>query len=224
MSLDPIIQALPQIMHGFLRTLGYSLAGIILAMIIGIIAALMKLSRYRTIRFFPTLYVEVFRGTPLLVQLFFIVFGLPMVLPLNQIFGQELYPIIGAAMGLALNEGAYITEIVRAGILGVPRGQREAAHSIGMTSGQTMRYIIMPQALKRMIPPFVNQFAQTIKDTSLLAAVSVVELVYSGEIVINQNFMAFRFWVVIALLYLVLIWLITRFSAYLERRLQVDKR
>lgn len=219
-----IMQNMPYLLQGFLRTIEYSLAAIILAMIIGIIAALMKLSPFRWLRIFPTIYIELFRGTPLLVQLFFIVFGLPMVLPLNHWFGQETYPVLGAGFTLALNEGAYITEIVRAGILGVDRGQKEAAQSIGMSGGQTMRYIVMPQALKRMIPPFVNQFAQAIKDTSLLAVMGVVELVYSNEIIVNNNYMAFRFWVVVAILYFVLIWLITRLSAYLERRLQVDKR
>lgn len=219
-----ILQNMPALLQGFLRTIEYSLAGVIMAMIFGVIAALMKLSPIRWLRIFPTIYVEAFRGTPLLVQLMFIVFGLPLVLPLNKWFGMELYPIVGAAIGLALNEGAYITEIVRAGILGVDRGQREAAQSIGMSGSQTMRYIVIPQAFKRMIPPFVNQFAQTIKDTSLLAVVAVTELVYSGEIIINATYRPFRFWIVIAILYFILIWAITRFSAYLERRLQVDKR
>lgn len=219
-----IMTHLPAIGNGLLRTVEYSIVAIIAATIFGLIAALMKLSEHRAMRVLPTVYVEIFRGTPLLVQLFFIVLGLPVVLPLNQWFGQDFYPIFGAALCLALNEGAYVTEIIRAGIQGVNKGQREAAHSIGMTKLQTMRYIVLPQAFKRMIPPLVNQFAQTIKDTSLAAAVSVVELTYTGEIIISENFEPFKYWAIVALLYFVVIFIITRIAGYLERRLQVDKR
>lgn len=219
-----IIENMPLLLHGFYRTIEYSIVAIIAATAVGLIAALMKLSRLRIVRILPTIYVEIFRGTPLLVQLLFIVLGLPAVLPLNVWFGQNFYPILGAAIGLTLNEGAYITEIIRAGIQGVDRGQREAAQSVGMNHYQTMRYIVLPQAFKRMIPPLVNQFAQTIKDTSLLAPVAVVELVYEGEIIIANTFQAFRFWAVVALLYFIIIFLITRLAGYLERRLQVDKR
>jgi ABC-type amino acid transport system permease subunit len=170
------------------------------------------------------LYVEVFRGTPLLVQLLFIALGLPTIIPLNKWFGADVYPFIAAGIGLALNEGAYITEIIRAGILGVDRGQSEAAHSIGMTRMQTMVYIILPQAFKRMIPPLVNQFAQTIKDTSLLAPIAIVELLYTGQIIIAENFEGFQIYGEVAILYLVIIFTLTRIAGYLERRLQIDKR
>jgi ABC-type amino acid transport system permease subunit len=158
------------------------------------------------------------------VQLFFIVLGLPAILPVNEWFGQLLYPILAAALTLSLNEGAYVTEIIRAGILGVDRGQKEAAQSIGMNGFQTMRYIVLPQAFKRMIPPLVNQAAQTIKDTSLLAPVGIAELVYKGEIVIAETFASFAIWGLIAVLYFILIFSVSKCSAYLERRLQVDKR
>lgn len=222
--MDIVLNHLPVLLTGFRLTFEYSIFGIVLAMIFGVIAALMRLAPLWIIRIWAIMYVELFRGTPLLVQLFIIIFGIPQVLPVNAWFGQMTYPIVGAALGLALNEGAYVTEIVRAGILGVDRGQREAAHSIGMSGALTMRYIVLPQALKRMIPPFVNQFAQTIKDTSLISAVGVVELLYSGQIVINQYFDPFTIYILIALAYFVFIWLITRLAAYLERRLQLDKR
>lgn len=214
----------PQLMHGLLLTVEYSIAAIIFAVILGLIAALFKLSKNPLLRGISAVYVEIFRGTPLLVQIFFIVLGLPAILPLNKWVGPSLYPIVAAALALALNEGAYITEIIRAGILGVDRGQREAAESIGMSGMQTMRYIILPQAFKRMIPPLVNQFAQTVKDTSLAAPVGVVELVYTGQIVIAQNFAAFQIWSAIAILYFIVIFTLTRFAGHLERRLQIDKR
>ncbi len=215
---------IPVLLDGLRLTVQYSIAAIILMVIIGLIAALMRLSRSRILRGIGTAYVEVFRSTPLLVQLFTIVLGLPAIVPVNQWFGQLLYPIIAAAFTLSLNEGAYVTEIIRAGILGVDKGQKEAAASIGMTGFQSMRYIVLPQAFKRMIPPLVNQAAQTIKDTSLLAPVGVIELVYQGEVVIAQTFASFQIWGIVAILYFIIIFSVSKFASHMERRFQLDKR
>ncbi|GGE37052.1 glutamine ABC transporter permease [Pullulanibacillus camelliae] len=219
-----IVDNLPVLLQGLGLTLEYSAVAIVLMIIFGLIFALMRISKIWILRGVSTVYVEIFRSTPLLVQLFFIVLGLPGVIPLNEWFGPRNYPILAAALTLALNEGAYVTEIIRAGIQGVDRGQKEAAASIGMTGFQTMRYIVLPQAFKRMIPPLVNQAAQTIKDTSLLAPVSVVDLVYKGEIVIAATYAGFQIWSVVALLYFIVIFIVSKVAAYLERRLQVDKR
>ncbi len=217
-------QNLPVILGGLGLTIQYSIVAIILMVVIGLVAALMRLSSMAPLRWISSAYVEIFRSTPLLVQLFFIVLGLPAILPVNQWFGQLMYPILAAAFTLSLNEGAYVTEIIRAGILGVDRGQKEAAMSIGMTGFQTMRYIVLPQAFKRMIPPLVNQAAQTIKDTSLLAPVGVAELVYKGEIVIAATFASFAIWSIVGLLYFIVIFSVSKCASYMERRLQVDKR
>ncbi len=219
-----IWQNFPVILVGLGLTIQYSIVAIILMVVIGLIAALMRVSNFAPLKWLATAYVEIFRSTPLLVQLFFIVLGLPAILPVNQWFGQLTYPILAAALTLSLNEGAYVTEIIRAGIVGVDRGQKEAAGSIGMTGFQTMRYIVLPQAFKRMIPPLVNQAAQTIKDTSLLAPVGIAELVYKGEIVIAETFASFAIWGFVAALYFILIFSVSKFSSYLERRLQVDRR
>lgn len=212
------------ILSGLWLTVEFSIIAIILEVAFGLISALMRLSVVAPLRWIATIYVEVFRSTPLLVQLFFIVLGLPAVLPMNEWFGQENYPLIAAAITIGLNEGAYVTEIIRAGILGVDRGQKEAAASIGMTGFQTMRYIVLPQAFKRMIPPLVNQAAQTIKDTSLLAPVGVIEMVYKAETVIATTFASFQIWTVVAILYFIIIFAVSKIAAYLERRFQVDKR
>lgn len=222
--MNVVWQNLPVILGGLALTIQYSIVAIILMVIIGLVAALMRISAVAPLRWIASAYVEIFRSTPLLVQLFFIVLGLPAILPVNEWFGQLMYPIIAAALTLSLNEGAYVTEIIRAGILGVDRGQKEAAMSIGMTGFQTMRYIVLPQAFKRMIPPLVNQAAQTIKDTSLLAPVGVAELVYKGEIVIAATFASFAIWSLVGLLYFIVIFSVSKCAAYLERRLQVDKR
>lgn len=222
--MNVIWENLPTLLDGLRLTIQYALGAIVLMVAIGLIAALMRLSRFRILNWIAWAYVEVFRSTPLLVQLFFVVLGLPAILPVNDWFGQLTYPILAAALTLSLNEGAYVTEIIRAGILGVDRGQKEAADSIAMTGFQTMRYIVLPQAFKRMIPPLVNQAAQTIKDTSLLAPVGIIELVYKGEIVIASTFASFSIWGVIAVLYFILIFSVSQCASYLERRLQVDKR
>lgn len=215
---------LPILLEGLWLTIQFSVATIVLMIVIGLVAALMRLSHSRVLRGLATTYVEIFRSTPLLVQLFLIVLGVPAVLPVNEWFGQLMYPILAAGLTLSLNEGAYVTEIIRAGILGVDKGQKEAAASVGMTGMQTMRHIVLPQAFKRMIPPLVNQAAQTIKDTSLLAPVGVIELVYKGEIVISQTFASFEIWTAIGVLYFILIFSISKYTGYLERRWQVDKR
>jgi glutamine transport system permease protein len=222
--LQVILSNLPVILSGFWLTIEFSVVAVILEVIIGLLAALMRLSKVFILRWIATAFVEAFRSTPLLVQLFFIVVGLPSIIPLNDWFGPRLYPVLGAIITLGLNEGAYVTEIVRAGIQGVDRGQKEAAQSIGMSNYQTMRYIILPQAFKRMIPPLVNQAAQTIKDTSLLAPIGIVEMVYKGQTVIAETFKAFQIWTVIAILYFILIFSVSKLAAYTERRLQVDKR
>lgn len=222
--MNAIVHNIGQLLDGLRLTVEYSIVAIIFMVVIGLIGALLRLSGVGVLRGIGTVYVEIFRSTPLLVQLFFIVLGLPAILPLNAIFGQLFYPIFAAALTLSLNEGAYVTEIIRAGILSIDRGQKEAAASLGMSDFLSLRYIVLPQAFKRMIPPLVNQAAQTIKDTSLLAPVGVVELVFQGEMVISTTFASFAIWTFIAILYFILIFTISRWSVTLEKRLQIDKR
>ncbi len=222
-ELEVIANALPVILRALVKTIEYSAAGIVLAIIIGLITAYMKLSKFSALRGVANVYVEMFRCTPLLIQIMFIYFGLAGILPLHAWFGSN-YVWMAATASLALNEGSYMTEIIRGGIVSIDRGQKEAAHSIGMTKLQAMVHIVMPQAFKRMIPPLVNQSAQTIKDTSLLAMVGIGELIYSGQVIVSENFAPFPIYGTIAIFYFVVIWPITRIAAYLERRLQVDKR
>jgi len=207
--MDAIWQNLPVILNGLLLTIEYSVVAIILMVIIGLVAALMRLSKVAPLRWIATAYVEIFRSTPS---------------PVNAWFGQLTPPLLAAALTLSLNAGPYVPESGRAGIPGVDRGQKEAAASIAMPGFQTMRYIVLPQAFKRMIPPLVNQAAQTIKDTSLLAPVGIAELVYKGEIVIAETFASFTIWGFVAVLYFIMIFSLSKCSSYIERRLQVDKR
>ena len=126
--------------------------------------------------------------------------------------------ILLIAIAISLNAGAYISEIFRAGINSISNGQHEAARSLGLTRFQTMRLVVLPQATRRMIPTFVNQFIITIKDTSLLSAIGIAELTQSGEIIISSNFRAFEIWGVVGIFYLIIIVLLSRASRFIERR------
>ncbi len=218
-----IKDALPVLLQGAKLTVLYSIATIIFASIVGLVFALLKLSRAALMRRIGEIYVHIFRGLPLLVEIFYIYFALPVFLPLHKWFDPYFTPIAGV-LALTLNEGAYVTEILRAGILSIRKGQTEAALSIGMTQWQAMRYIVLPQAFKRVIPPLANQFIQTIKDTSLLSVISISELTRQGEIIISTTFAALQIWTAVAIIYLIVIWSLSGLSGYLERRLQIAKR
>lgn len=222
-TLGIIFDAMPMLIEGVKLTVIYSIAAIIPATIVGLIFALLKLSSLGFLRRIGEVYVHVFRGLPLLVVIFYIYFAVPHVLPMHAWFGDS-YRFIAAIIALTLNEGAYITEIIRAGILSIDHGQTEAAYSIGMNKFQAMRFIILPQAFKRMIPPLMNQFIQTIKDTSLLSAISVAELTRQGQIYISTSFAALQIWTAVAIMYLIVILSLTAISTKLERRWQIDKR
>lgn len=149
---------------------------------------------------------------PLLVQVYFIYFGLPVFLDMR------IPAMTAGIIAISLNAGAYISEIFRAGINSISNGQHEAARSLGLTRFQTMRLVVLPQATRRMIPTFVNQFIITIKDTSLLSAIGIAELTQSGEIIISSNFRAFEIWGVVGIFYLIIIVLLSRASRFIERR------
>lgn len=221
--LNVIWQNLPQLLYGAKLTLFYSVAVIIIATVLGLIFALLKISHQPTLKKIGEGYVSIFRGLPLLVEIFYVYFALPMILPLHAWFDPYFTPVAGV-IALSLNESAYITEIIRAGILSINKGQTEAAYSIGMTKYKTMKYIILPQAFKRMIPPLVNQFIQTIKDTSLLSVISISELTRQGQLIISTTFASLQIWTAVAVLYLIMILTLTSISGYLERRFQVDRR
>jgi glutamine transport system permease protein len=209
-----IMASMPQLLNGAAKTLELAFFSLLFATIIGLVFGLFRVSKNKYLQFVAMLYVNIIRGTPLYVQLIFFYFGL---FPL--ILGSSLDPTMAGIFSLSLNAGAYLVEIFRAGIESIDKGQMEAGRAIGFSHGQTMRYIILPQAIKRMIPAFVNQFIISIKDTSLLATIGIMELTYSAQTIYAVNFMAFQFLAVIGVMYWIIINILTRFSAYLERRL-----
>ncbi|MEK3786949.1 MULTISPECIES: amino acid ABC transporter permease [Paenibacillus] len=211
-SWQVIGDALPILLQGTLITLKIVVISLIFAFIIGLISGLMSVSTNKVLRFISSVYVDLIRGTPLLVQVFFIYFGLPVFLDMR--IPAETAGIIA----ISLNAGAYISEIFRAGIVSISKGQSEAARSLGLNKFQTMRLVILPQATRRMVPAFVNQLIVTIKDTSLLSAIGITELTQSGEIIISTNFRAFEIWGTVGVFYLIIIYILSRISRVLERR------
>jgi len=187
----------PFLLKGALLTLQISVVSLAAGLAFGLLAALSSLSHSRLWQWPARAYVWLIRSTPLLVQLFIICFGLPQ-------FGIDLSPFWSGVLGLALNTGAYNAETIRAGILAVPRGQTEAARSLGMSSGRTMRRIILPQALRLIIPPLGNNFVILIKDTSLVSTITLVELTLTAQRLIGSTYKPFEMYLMAALLYALL--------------------
>ncbi|KMY55589.1 MULTISPECIES: amino acid ABC transporter permease [Bacillaceae] len=209
-----IADSMPLLLQGVQKTIELALLSLLLATTLGLVFGIMRVSKKAYLQVPAKVYVSIIRGTPLYVQIIFFYFGL---FPL--IFGRATSPITAGIFVLSLHAGAYLVEIFRAGIESIDRGQFEAGRALGFTHGQTMRYIILPQAIKRMIPAFVNQFIISIKDTSLLATIGIAELTYSAQTIYAVNFKAFEFLAAVGVMYWVIINALTWFSHWIERRL-----
>ena len=186
-----------------------------MGMVLGLFAGLGKLSSNKILYYLSTAYIDFFRGTPLFVQIFLLYFG---VLPL--IYYND--PVSSAIIALGLNSGAYIGEIVRAGIQAVDQGQMEAARSLGMNQRQAMTYVILPQAFKIVIPPMINEFIALLKDSSLVSAITVPELMHRGDLVFANTYQATWVFSAIAVLYFILTKTISTIGDRIERRLATD--
>ncbi len=192
-----ILHYFPFLCKGALLTLEISVVSLVLGLAAGLLAALCILAANPLWRWPARFYVWLIRSTPLLVQLFIIYYGLPQ-------FGLALNPFWSGVLGLALNTGAYNAETIRAGILAVPRGQVEAARSLGMGQALTMRRIVLPQALRLIIPPLGNNFVILIKDTSLVSTITLVELTLTAQRLIGSTYKPFEMYLMAAVLYAVL--------------------
>jgi polar amino acid transport system permease protein len=221
---DSLFHPSPAIINGLGLTIGISVVAQIIGVILGIFAAMGKMAKRRLFRWLAGFYVWIFRGTPLLVQLTFFVFGLSAAgifkWPGIVIGPIDILPeILAGTIIMGVNEGAYMAEIVRAGIMAVDPGQTEAAKSLGMTYGLTMRRIVLPQAARVIIPPLGNEFNNMLKTTSLLVAVSVFELYNTFSTAAGRTYASFEFLAACALWYLLLTTIWGFFQAWVERRL-----
>ncbi|GHH99406.1 amino acid ABC transporter permease [Neobacillus kokaensis] len=211
--IDIIIEYLPFLLKGLVLTIGLSIGGILIGSVLGFFIALGKMSKVKWLRLPFIWYINFFRGTPLLVQLFLIHFG---VMPL---FMSPASTIMSALTALALNAAAYVAEIFRAGIQSIDKGQEEAARSLGLSTSQSMAYVIFPQAFKRMIPPLGNEFITLLKDSSLAAIIAAPELMYWGRAASGQYFRVWEPYLTVAFTYLLLTLSITYLLNNVERRL-----
>jgi polar amino acid transport system permease protein len=208
------------LVEGLWITLKVSVIAVLLGIVIGLFTGLARISKNPALRWTAITYIELVRGSPLLVQIFIWYFVLGTMfntLLAKQGLGQ-LSPLWYGVAALAVFAGAYVAEIVRAGIQSIHRGQMEAARSLGMTYPQSMRYIILPQAFRRILPPLAGQFISLIKDSSLLGIIAVRELTKATREVVTTSLQPFELWFICALLYLVLTFALSMFVQYLERR------
>ncbi|GAB3350590.1 MULTISPECIES: amino acid ABC transporter permease [Chromohalobacter] len=206
------IASIPHLLTGIPWTLLISFGGLAIGFLIGIIFGLLRISPLRLLRWPATVYIEIFRGTPVLVQVLFIFYGLP------QLLGGPINAVVAGIAAIALNAGAYISEIVRGGVQSIEKGQREAGLSLGLSRTDTFRYIIWPQALRRMIPALGNQGIVSIKDTSLFSVIGVGELVRQGQVYIATTFTALEVYLMVALLYLAITLSLSFALRLLERK------
>lgn len=204
--------SIPYLLKGVPYTLLISFGGLAIGFLLGIFFGLLRISPMQWLRWPAVTYIEIFRGTPVLVQVLFIFYGLP------QLLGGPIDAVTAGIAAIAVNSGAYISEIVRGGVQSIERGQREAGLSLGLSRIQTFRYVIWPQAFRRMIPALGNQGIISIKDTSLFAVIGVGELVRQGQIYIATTFNALEVYLMVAVMYLIITLTLSIALRMLERK------
>ena len=215
MDWNVITSNLQLLLYGAWMTIKITAVAVSCGFIIGLIVSLARMSNLILIRLIAKCYVDIIRGTPMLVQIFMIYFALP------QIIGMRIDPYVAAVAACSINSGAYVSEIFRAGIQSVDKGQMEAGRSLGLTWWQTMRHIIIPQAFKASIPPLGNEFIAMLKDSSLVSVIGFEELMRRGQLIIAKTYAATEIWVTVAIIYLCMTLPISRLVAYLERKYNV---
>lgn len=207
-----IEKALPLLLMGAAVTIEITAVSVAVGFFIGLFAGIARISQIRILRLIAAVYADCIRGTPLLVQIFLIYFALPM------LTGHQIEPFAAAVMACGINSGAYISEIFRAGIQSVDPGQMEAGRSLGLTWWQTMVYVVLPQAIRNILPPLGNEFIAMLKDSSLVSVIGFEELTRRGQLIIAQTYGSFEIWLTVAALYLIMTLAISQVVAFLERR------
>jgi len=228
---DPYRRIVVFLEDGIRVTLGITLVSFVSILVVGLLGGLGRIARNPLINGAASIYVELVRGVPLLVQLLFIYYASPIVLRglgarllgiwpsvANRLIGIKLNPFAAAVLGMTVCYGAYMSEIFRAGIEAIPKGQMEAARSLGMSYLQAMRHVILPQAMRVILPPVGNEFVALLKDSSLVSVVAVADMTRRGREFMASTFLALETWMMVALLYLVMTLLFSRIVAYVERK------
>lgn len=207
-----IAYSFPHLLKGVVVTIEISLLALVAGTLLGIVCGLLSVSGNRWLSTPVAFYVFFVRGTPALVQIFLIYFALPTI-------GIAISPFWGGVVALTFNAGGYVSEIIRAGIQSIDTGQNEAAKAIGMSRGQTLAHILLPQSWKRVLPGLTNEMITLVKTSSLLSVISVFEVTRAAQVVIADKFAPFELYALLAVFYLVIIALLTQLSSYVEKRL-----
>jgi His/Glu/Gln/Arg/opine family amino acid ABC transporter permease subunit len=211
-SIKVIIEVLPFLLKGALLTIIFSASSEFFGIIIGLVASVIRVSKTKVISWFIIAYVDIFRGTPLLMQIIFTYYALPYV-------GINLPAPVAGIVALSLNSGAYVSEIFRAGIESIEKGQLEAARSLGMSYVQTMIYVIIPQTIRRVLPPLTNELVALIKDSSLLSVIAIAELLRTSKEMMTWKLNPSSL-TAAAIIYLIITLPLTRLVGYLEKKLK----
>lgn len=206
-------QCMPQLTMGLKLTLQMTIFSLVLAVIVGMITCLFSISKVKPLNWISAIYLSLIRGTPLMVQAFFIYFGI------TGALGIRISSFSAAILVLCLNAGAYLSEIFRSGIAAVNKGQMEAARSLGLPYGVAMRKIILPQAIRIVIPSVLNQFIITLKDTSILSVIGCGELMRQGQLIVARNYESFKTYAIVAVMYYIVVVVLTKIFQIIERRL-----
>ena len=202
---------LPQFWPASVVVVEITILSIVLSWVCGLACALAKASPFRVFRYPAEFYLWFVRGTPLLTQIFVIYFGLPQL-------GLDLDAFSAGVIALGVNGGAYVAEIIRGGLLSIPRGQSESAAALGMTYFQLMRRIVLPQVIRVIIPPITNDAATTLKNTSLLSTIAIMELMLQTQVIVSSTFRPFEFYILVSLIYLVMTTVLMVLLRWTEQR------
>lgn len=208
-------ESIPILLQGLELTLFISVIGLIGGFVIGLLAGTSRALGGKISKTVSLVFVEIIRGTPIMVQVMFIYFALPMIIPVR------IDPVSAAVATIMINSGAYIAEITRGAILSINKGFKEASLAMGLSERNTLIYVIMPLALRRMIPALGNQWIISIKDTSLFIVIGVAELTRQGQEIIAGNFRALEVWSAVAMLYLIVTLCLSYALKYLEKRMRI---
>lgn len=201
------------LIQGLSCTLKLTVVAVFLGVILGTVVAMLKMSKYGIVRFIASVYIEVIRGTPILLQLFIFVFALPMLVPI------KLDYFTWTAIALSINSAAYVSEVIRSGIQAVDKGQTEAARSLGLSESQTMMKVILPQAVRNILPALGNEFIMLLKETSLASTFYVGDLMTSYNIVKGATYQAFQCLIIVGMIYLCVTFPLSKLVASFEKRM-----
>ena len=216
---ETFVEASPLLFNGLKTTLYVTVVALVIAMVLGIVVCLINMSKFKVLRAIAKFYIWLIRGTPMLVQAFYIYFAIPQLIQLVTGSAFRIDVVTASLIALTLNAGAYIAEIFRGAIQSVPKGQMEASRSLGLSYGATMVRVILPQAVRICLPSLVNQCIITLKDSTIMYAIGLPEIMNQAKVYVGRTFESFATYTWVAVFFLVIISVLMLLSSYLEKRL-----